>query len=235
MGSYPYLSRVMGRQGRLTGTYSNMHSIKMESIAPRAMAPAAMFYYGPDAGQENRQHAHAHYNPHLVLQQMPMYPIVPTVPSTPIYSRPSSSSSQPPVHSKVYQARIAAALTPCASPQPMHRPAIMLETEFRDGDYFPSTPPLSSSASSPGSCDMLQTPCNPMFSGLDGFEGEQRIKVEQLDSFPNVDWSKCGSPPLTPGKLIAVSLSNTFPISPKSSTPNTSRRTLPGTATVSKR
>lgn len=170
----------------------------MESIAPRAMAPAAMFYYGPDAGQENRQHAHAHYNPHLVLQQMPMYPIVPTVPSTPIYSRPSSSSSQPPVHSKVYQARIAAALTPCASPQPMHRPAIMLETEFRDGDYFPSTPPLSSSASSPGSCDMLQTPCNPMFSGLDGFEGEQRIKVEQLDSFPNVDWSKCGSPPLTP-------------------------------------
>jgi hypothetical protein len=45
---------------------------------------------------------------------------------------------------------------------------------------------------------MLQTPMNPMLSGLDGFEGEQGIKIEQLERFPSVDWSKCASPPMTP-------------------------------------
>ncbi len=56
-------------------------------------------------------------------------------------------------------------MTPMASPQPINhsRPSIVLETELKreqDGHY-PMTPPLSSSGSvisSPGSCDMLQTP-----------------------------------------------------------------------------
>jgi hypothetical protein len=41
-----------------------------------------------------------------------------------------------------------------------------------------------------------------MFSGLDGFEGAEGVKAEQLENFPNVDWSSCASPPMTPGKLL---------------------------------
>ncbi|KAB5580452.1 hypothetical protein GE09DRAFT_437436 [Coniochaeta sp. 2T2.1] len=195
----------------------------MASMAPHAMAPAAFYYYGPEAGQDTRQHMHPHYTSHPGMQQMPMYPIVPTVPSTPIYSRPSSSSSQPMVSAKVYNASMAVAMTPMASPQPLaHKPSIMLETEFRENAYYPaspSTPPLSSSSSSvissPGSCDMLQTPLNPMFSGLDGYEGEERIKTEQLENFPNVEWSSCASPPMTPVYLQSQvkSISLTAPAS----------------------
>jgi hypothetical protein len=165
------------------------------------MAPAAFYYYGPEAGQDSRQHMHPHFTSHPGMQQMPMYPIVPTVPSTPMYSRPTSSCSQPVVSAQVYNASLAVAMTPVASPQPLaHKPSIMLETEFRDNEFYPSTPPLSSSSSSvissPGSGDMLQTPLNPMFSGLDGEEG---VKAEQLEKFPSVDWSSCASPPMTPG------------------------------------
>jgi hypothetical protein len=52
---------------------------------------------------------------------------------------------------------------------------------------------------------------NPMLSGLDGFEGEQGIKVEQLERFPSVDWSKCASPPMTPGKFGLSRLGVSFP------------------------
>jgi hypothetical protein len=52
---------------------------------------------------------------------------------------------------------------------------------------------------------------NPMLSGLDGFEGEQGIKIEQLERFPSVDWSKCASPPMTPGKFGLSRLGVSFP------------------------
>ncbi|GKT75645.1 zinc finger protein msn2 4 [Colletotrichum tofieldiae] len=99
-------------------------------------------------------------------------------------------------------------MTPMASPQPMaHKPAIMLETEICDDNlYFPSTPPLStcgSAISSPNnSCELLQTPMNPMFSGLDGFDGLDGFK-ETLEVPENlaVDWNSCGSPPMTPETL----------------------------------
>ena len=88
-----------------------------------------------------------------------------------------------------------------------HRPSIVLETDMCDSDnmYYPSTPPLSTSGSvisSPGSCDMLATPLNPMFSGLDGFEGAKDVCDEELktEKFPVLDWSSCASPPLTPGE-----------------------------------
>lgn len=169
-----------------------MHRSKMETIAPRPMAPSSIMYY-PDG---------ADIHQHMALRRMQTLPSVPTVPSTPVYSRPSSSSSQQPMNPQIYHARLAAAVTPCVSPQP-NRPAFMLETVFSDGEYFPTTPQLSSSASSPRCCDnMLQTPLNPMFSGLDGFEGEHRIKSEQLDVYYNDgDWTKCTSSPVTPRKF----------------------------------
>jgi hypothetical protein len=174
-------------------------------MTSQAMAPAAFFYYSPDPNAEHRQHGHfIPQQPHPQQHQMPMYPVVPVLPSTPIYSRPNSACSQPmPVHKPFTS--LPSNITPVASPQPLaHRPTIVLETETQycetDGIYYPSTPPLSTSGSvisSPGSCDVLATPLNPMFSGLDGFEGT-KTEDSQVEKFPVLDWSSCTSPPLTP-------------------------------------
>lgn len=182
----------------------------MESmVASQTMSPASFYYYSPDPNPENRQHGHFVQQPQQ--QQMPVFPIVPTLPSTPMYSRPSSSCSQ---QQQLMQPRavtsIPSNMTPVASPQPVcQKPTIVLETQICDADglYYPTTPPLSTSGSaisSPGSCDMLATPLNPMFSGLDGLEG---VKDDaHMEKFPVLDWSNCASPPLTPGVYLPVLL-----------------------------
>lgn len=186
------------------------------------MGAVPYYYYTQDARQDNRQPAH-YSHPHAAYQTMShqqqhphMFPIVPTLPSTPIYSRPSSSSSQHAVmHNKVFTS-VPSMITPMGSPLGGHRQNVclsqssklMLETDLgeHDGVYYPVTPALStsgSSLSSPGHTtnDMLATPLNPMFSGLDGSEPE-KVEVELVqESAVNFDWSSCGSPPLTPGKL----------------------------------
>jgi hypothetical protein len=182
-------------------------------MAPQSMAPAPFIYYSPDANPEDLQHGH--FTSHPAFQHMSMYPAVPTLPSTPIYSRPNSSCSRQQMsQSKAFNAGLAAAMTQGASPRPLtQKPAIMLETELceADGLFYPSTPPLSTSGSvisSPGSCDLLQTPLNPMFSGLDGLEGKDVCQVDgQVENFPNVDWTSCTSPPMTPGGFPRLSFS----------------------------
>lgn len=177
-------------------------------MTPRTIAPS-FFFYSPDPNPEGRQHGCFIPQPHQAAayqQQMAMLPIVPTLPSTPVYSRPGSSSSQQPMMAKAFTSApiLPSTLTPVASPQPInYRPMIVLDTGLSDVDsfYSPATPPLScsgSAISSPGSCDMLQTPLNPMFSGLDGLDGKDRCDDGQLESFPSLDWSSCASPPLTP-------------------------------------
>ncbi|KAH8675738.1 hypothetical protein BX600DRAFT_432294 [Xylariales sp. PMI_506] len=179
-------------------------------MVSQAMGAAPFFYYNPDPNPENRHHGH--FSQHPALQQMQMFPVVPTLPSTPIYSRPSSSCSQPPMHAKVLSA-IPSNLTPMASPQlasrkptmliQNHSTKLVLETDVYDADglYYPATPPLSTSGSnvgSPGSIDMLATPLNPMFSGLDGLEN-LKSDVEIIpDHLDGLDWSNCASPPMTP-------------------------------------
>ncbi|KAK4150564.1 hypothetical protein C8A00DRAFT_36842 [Chaetomidium leptoderma] len=172
-------------------------------MTPQPNGPA-FYFYSPDPNPESRQHGHFIPQQHPGLQQMTMLPIVAPIPSTPIYSRPSSSCSQPPLLPKGFTSVpfLPSTLTPLASPMLIaHKPTIVLDTELceAEGFYSPSTPPLSSSGSaisSPGSCDMLQTPLNPMFSGLDGKEACHMDG--RLESFPNLDWSACASPPLTP-------------------------------------
>ncbi|KAK7941071.1 Cutinase g-box binding protein [Apiospora aurea] len=176
---------------------------------------------------ENRQHGHFSQHPG-VQQQMQMYPVVPTLPSTPIYSRPNSSCSQPSAPTPVFKP-VTSNMTPAASPRsaphkpamymPGHAAKLMLETELMcegDGMYYPATPPLSSAGSSmgsPGGGDMLATPLNPMFSGLDGYENAK----PEIDTLPEtiegLDWASCGSPPLTPGtsRLTRASSAISFP------------------------
>lgn len=183
-------------------TDDNNSIAKMETMMmPQSTVPAFLFY-NPNPSPESRQHGR------FMPQQFPafqppmnMLPVVAPLPSTPIYPRPGSSSSKPLSGTPMAPQTV----TPVASPMPVsHKPTIVLDTELSesDGFYSPSTPPLSSSASvisSPGSCDMLQTPLNPMFSGL---EGKESGDVEgEFEKFPSLDWSACASPPLTPGRL----------------------------------
>ncbi|KAK0389390.1 hypothetical protein NLU13_2965 [Sarocladium strictum] len=140
-------------------------------------------------------------SPYLFLnseskKQATMFPNFPAMPSTPIYSRPGSSCSQPPT----LYSNGPSVMTPAASPHPAYsKPSIVLDTDFGEASYFPSTPPLSTAGStvgSPKSLDVLQTPMNPMFSGLDdvefGKDGFDSVETSILD------WSSCASPPMTP-------------------------------------
>ncbi|KAF3769029.1 hypothetical protein M406DRAFT_98857 [Cryphonectria parasitica EP155] len=177
-------------------------------MAQQQMAPA-FYYYSPDPHSENRSH-------------VPVLPSSP-LPSTPVFSRPSSSCSQPSMNQTSKPSFTSApqqVLTPQASPvrmhQQLHRPTIVLDTdkfEGVDGMCYPQTPALSTAGSvmsSPGSCDMLATPLNPMFSGLDGSAmGLKEEEVAQpVEQFPNLEWHSCASPPMTPVYLPPQQLSS---------------------------
>jgi hypothetical protein len=146
-------------------------------------------------------------SPYLFLnseskKQATMFPNFTAMPSTPVYSRPGSSCSQPPT----LYSNGPSVMTPAASPHPANsKPSIVLDTDFGEASYFPSTPPLSTAGStvgSPKSLDVLQTPMNPMFSGLDDLEfGKDGFEACE----PSIlDWSSCASPPMTPGKCFLV-------------------------------
>ncbi|RDW77170.1 hypothetical protein BP6252_05223 [Coleophoma cylindrospora] len=178
--------------------------------------PSPFFYYTPDPKPDNRQHGHFSQQPsvpmpmHYQFQQMQaMQPM----PSTPIYSRPNSATSQPPM--PIYNPAYAMNMTPMASPQPMyqkptiliqdHSPRVMMEQECNEAEmyYYPATPPLSASGStisSPSNCEVLPTPMNSTFFGLERFEGvkegcEGDVQAENL---AGNEWARCGSPPMTP-------------------------------------
>ena len=57
--------------------------------------------------------------------------------------------------------------------------------------------------SSPSSQDVLRTPMNTVFYGLEGFEGvKEGCEGEvQSENLAGGDWARCGSPPMTPGKF----------------------------------
>jgi len=179
---------------------------------PQAMGQSPFFYYNPDPKPDNRQHGH--FSPHPSQIQVPMYhQQMHSMPSTPIYSRPGSSCSQPPMQANVFS-NFQGMNTPVASPRPMyhkptiliqeHSPRMILESDRDSSDmyFYPQTPPLSTSGSSMGSpiYDMLHTPIQTSFSGLECFEGvkegcEGEVQSENLAG----DWARCGSPPMTPG------------------------------------
>ncbi|RFU24226.1 hypothetical protein B7463_g12113, partial [Scytalidium lignicola] len=178
-----------------------------------AMGQSPFFYYNPDPNSDNRQHGHFSQHPNM---QVPMFhQHVPTMPSTPIYSRPNSASSQPHIPQKVFSSVFPPSMTPMASPRPMyqkptiliqeHAPRLTLESDLSEADmyYYPSTPPLSASGSvgSPSGCEAIQTPINnTMFYAIKGFEGvkegcEGEVHSEYLGCG---EWPRPGSPPMTP-------------------------------------
>jgi hypothetical protein len=176
---------------------------------------APFYFYGADSSSKSDPRlgagAYAHQ---LGFQQLAMYQaMAPSMPSTPVYTRPSSSCSQPPVTTApTLYSNGPSIMTPMASPRPVaHKPLMMLDTDFSDcaSPYLPSTPPLSSCGGSIGSpSEMLQTPMNPMFSGLDGL----RHDFDVVDNL-SLDWSVCTSPPMTPVYLQSQPVHKFAPIS----------------------
>ena len=139
--------------------------------------------------------APAYYKQQQQQNQMGMYAAAPT---SSMYAQfPTLYSNGPSV------------MTPTGSPQPSHQKLAVLDTDVGDSGYFPSTPPLSTSGStvaSPRNFEALQTPMNPMFSGLE----ENEMPKEELENVETsvLDWSNCGSPPMTPGKWLTTNFYN---------------------------
>lgn len=177
------------------------------------MAQSSFFYYTPDPSPETRQHGHFTPHPH----GLPMN-IVPTSPEyvmpyqQQIFPRPGSSAAPMPF---VAQSGFAAhaMLTPTASPRSYHaKPGLLMHPEAhglmpldttRCG-YFPATPTLSASGSSPpASADILPTPVSSVIAPRPGFAMFPVVKKgceEEVCSevLAGGDWTRPGSPPMTP-------------------------------------
>lgn len=167
------------------------------------MGQSPFFYYNPDPRSDNRQHGHFSQHPNM---QVPTYhQHIQPLPSTPLYSRPSSSCSQPQAPIPLYSQGFQPTMTPMASPRPIYqKPTILIQDHSpMDSDifFYPSTPPLSTSGSainSPTSGDLLQTPSNNYFFGFEGVK-EGCIGEVEGENLAGGDWARCGSPPMTPG------------------------------------
>lgn len=149
-------------------------------------ATANFFYYNPDSVSENRQQDLFSPQPSAILRSSPMQH-----------------------HEAAMQQYYMSAIH---TPRPMHKPGLFsqephvlsLDTDFHgfEEQGYPMTPGLSvsgSTVSSPPQSSYLPTPTNGFFGNLPGVkEGcEREVKSEILSA--GIDWSRSGSPLLTPG------------------------------------
>jgi hypothetical protein len=185
---------------------------------PQSMGQSPFFYYNPDPKPDNRQHGHFSQHPNVQVPGSIYHQHMQPLPSTPIYSRPSSSSSQPAMPMQMFNPNAfhQASMTPMASPRPMyqkptiliqeHSPHLIFDPESSEEMYFyPSTPPLSapgSTINSPSSVgEMLQTPMNNSFFGFEGVK-EGCMGDVAAENLAGGEWARCGSPPMTPGTFV---------------------------------
>ncbi|KAL8993397.1 MAG: hypothetical protein Q9169_006375 [Polycauliona sp. 2 TL-2023] len=183
----------------------------------RSLGQSPFFYYNPEPGHFSQrpsadcegypmQHfpQHTYHAEMMALGHGPM-----------MYGRQASSASPVYLPSKTAMA-LQSFNTPVASPRPLHqRPAFLhsndgallsLNTECSTPDLFvyPSTPPLSVSASTvsspPSTCGILPTPVSGSRLLSDNLEGvKEGCQGEvQTEILAGGDWTHCGSPPLTP-------------------------------------
>jgi len=184
------------------------------------MAQSSFYYYNPEQHGQFSQHPSAvtprqqmhHYPQHIYSPGIMMHqPLQMQAP-------PNSSESTMYIQSTPFQ--VQTAMTPRASPRPLYQKPLFLFQEdgqtlsldtdcgINDGYSYPSTPPLSisgSAISSPPS-GLLPTPVSSTFFNTENIEGvkegcEGEVKSEIL---AGGDWTRCGSPPLTPGTFACT-------------------------------
>ncbi|KAL8674337.1 MAG: hypothetical protein Q9168_001266 [Polycauliona sp. 1 TL-2023] len=191
----------------------------------RSLGQSPFFYYNPEPGHfsprpsaEYEGYPMQHFPPHMYHADMMALGHAPHM-----YGRQAPSASPVYLPPKTAMA-LQSFNTPVASPRPLHqRPAFLhsndglalsLNTECSTPDLFvyPSTPPLSVSASTvnspPSTCGILPTPVSGGRLPSDNLEGvkegcEGEVQTEIL---AGGDWTRCGSPPLTPVFINPTSL-----------------------------
>ena len=185
---------------------------------PQAMAQPSFYYYNPEQHGHFSQHPsimvpgqQMHYQQQMFSPEMMMHQQLQmqarAVSESHMYMQPNPFPMQ-------------STMTPRASPRPIyHKPLFLFQEEghslsldtdcgINDGYVYPSTPPLSISGSAisspPMSCGILPTPVSSTFFSTENIEGvkegcEGEVKSEIL---AGGDWTRCGSPPLTPGMFV---------------------------------
>ena len=183
------------------------------------MGQPAFFYYNPEPNTDHRQHGHFSSTPNVVQDGMQMH----SYQQQQYYNEMMMQQNQqhimyPHLPSSGHQLHMnQKSMLPMVSPQPLHqKPTFLYQYESRqlsldtdcntpDVYVYPSTPPLSSSGSTssspPSTCDILPTPVTGSYMGLDntkavkeGCEGDVQSEI-----LAGGDWTRCCSPPLTPG------------------------------------
>ena len=184
-----------------------------QSMHNQTMAQSPFFYYNP----EHRQHGHFSPHPTAVQDNTPMhhYQQQAYYQDMMVHGQQSMMYHQLPSSGpQMYGPQ--KSILAMASPRPLQqKPAFMqyegqqlsIDTECTAPDVYihPSTPPLSvsgSSASSPPStCGVLPTPLTGTYMNLDNIEGVKEGCEGDVQSeiLAGGDWTRCYSPPLTPG------------------------------------
>ncbi|CAK3850554.1 Zinc finger [Lecanosticta acicola] len=220
------------------------------------MGQSPFFYYNPEPSPDNRQHGH--FTPHPNHPHAPPMAIVPSSPEHlmhfqhhPVYHRPQSAG--PHVHYLPQPMYGPPMLTPDASPRQHQKPTfvlahhelqggLMLNTECNT--HFPATPTLSASGSfssvstPPSTCDLLPTPAD----GQTVFFAKPAIFVQpavkqgcEEEVFSEVlaggDWTRPGSPPMTPVFLhhnsVPSASGSTYEVATGSAQPSPSPSPVP--------
>lgn len=187
--------------------------------APQVLMASPFFYYNHEPTADHRQHGYfsphpVHSAPHHPLQRFPAAEMTmppprpmpePLASHAPVFL---SSLSMPSVGAPL--AMVSPPLYPKSNYWAHDSPSLSLDTERGHADGFggyPSTPPLSIAGSTisspPMSCGLLPTPVHRAFFANENMEGvkegcEGDVKSEIL---AGGDWTRCGTPPLTPGTL----------------------------------
>jgi len=189
-----------------------------QTMHPQPIGQSSFVYYNPEPSEEHRQHGHFTPYPNIVQDGMPMHPY-----QQPAYYHEMMMQGQQPMMyphlpssgPQMYMQQ--KPMLAMASPRPI-RPAFLyqyegqqlsVDTECSTPDMYvyPSTPPLSSagstSSSPPSTCGVLPIPVTGGFMGLDNIEGVKEGCEGDVQSeiLAGGDWTRCCSPPLTPGML----------------------------------
>ena len=196
----------------------------------QSLGQSPFFYYNPETGTENRSHGLFSSQPnaisdasqlHLYQQQRYHQEMMMQGQPQMMYSGPSATGTQGFLPLKPTYA-MHPSMEMVASPQPMQQKAaflyqhdghpLTLDTECGTPDvhFYPSTPPLSvsgSTASSPPStCGLLPTPVNGPVFALENIEGVKEGCEGDVQSeiLAGGEWTRCCSPPLTPGMCLVL-------------------------------
>ena len=191
------------------------------------MAQSSFFYYNPEQAADSRHNGLFSPHPSTLVSASQLQRFQQSVHPQDIMNKQHQqqaqiSGRQSPLKSQIYAAPLPSQpLVPVPSRSLYQRPAMIL-TEGRhlsldtecanaEGGVYPATPPLSISGSTINSPPMTSgaasTPIDPVFlaGNIEGVKEGCEVDVKS-EILAGENWTRCGSPPLTPGKKFLARL-----------------------------